>query len=169
MSSTKAPDGDQLASADGVDAPVNAARVTAALERARGLLGPEVVPTLDAGESTDEAVLEQRVDVALTELRGMVTCYSGPDALDVARAAYELADLARLMRLRTIERRVNGLSSVQRALAELRTVGSVRLLLRRCTQLVCERCGFDRAIMYRIEGDTVLPASAFARNEPDWA
>ena len=31
------------------------------------------------------------------------------------------------MRLRTIERRVSGLSSVQRALAELRAVGSVEL------------------------------------------
>jgi LuxR family transcriptional regulator, regulator of acetate metabolism len=168
MSSTKPPDVDELASGDGVDAPVNAARVTAALERARGLLGPQAVPILDAGEGTDEAVLEERVDVALTELRGLVMSYSGPDALDVARAAYELADLARLMRLRTIERRVNGLSSVQRALAELRTVGSVELMLRRCTQVVCKRCGFDRAIMYRIEGDTVFPASAFDRKDRDW-
>ena len=168
MSSTKAPDVDEFASGVGVDAPVNAARVTAALERARGLLGPDVVPTLDADQGSDEAVLEELVDVALTELRALVMTYSGPDALDVARAAYELADLARLMRLRSIERRVNGLSSVQRALAELRTVGSVELLLRRCTQVVCERCGFDRAVMYRVEGDTVFPTSAFDRKDRDW-
>jgi len=167
MSSAKAPDPDEFASA-GVDAPVTAARITAALERAQGLLGPEVVRLPDTGEGTDEAVLEERVDVALTELRALVMTYSGRDALDVAWAAYELADLARLMRLHTIERRVSGLSSVQRALAELRTVGSVELLLRRCTQVLCERCGFDQAIMYRIDGETMVPESAFDRREPDW-
>ena len=162
MSSTKAPDVDDFASGVDVDEPVTAARVTAALDRARGLLGPTVVPPLDADQGSDEVVLEELVDVALTELRSLVMSYSGPDALEVARAAYELADLARLMRLRSIERRVNGLTSVQRALAELRTVGSVELLLRRCTQVVCERCGFDRAVMYRVEGDSVFPTSAFA-------
>jgi DNA-binding CsgD family transcriptional regulator len=168
MASTRAPadvESDQVGTEE---APVNAARVTAALERARILLGPEVVPALDADEEPDDATLEERVDVALTELRGMVMSYSGPDALELARAAYELADLARLMRLRTIERRVTGLSSVQRALAELRAVGSVELMLRRCTQVVCERCGFDQSIMYRVDGDSVFPASAFDRKDSDW-
>src|ERR1700757_5088893 len=143
---------------EGEEASVSAARVGAALEHARALLGPDVVPALDASERSDAGALEERVDVALTELHDLVSSYSGPDALAVARAAYELADLARLMRLRTIERRANGLSSVQRPLAELRAVGSVELMLRRCTQVVCERCGFDRAILYRVEGDTAAPA-----------
>jgi LuxR family transcriptional regulator, regulator of acetate metabolism len=149
------------------EAPASVGRVISALERARMLLGPDVVPTL-SDEETDETTLEEHVDVALTELRGLVMTYSGPDALDVARVAYELADLARLMRLRTIERRVSGLSSVQRALAELRAVGSVELMLRRSTQVVCERCGFDRATMYRIDGDTVFLASAFSRKDDAW-
>lgn len=153
---------------EAVEESVSAARVTAALERARSLLGPDMVPALDADEGTDEATLEERVDGALTELRGLVMSYSGPDALDVVRAAYELADLERLMRLRAIDRRVGGLSAVQRALAELRAVGSVELMVRRCTQVVCERCGFDRAIMYRVEGNTVSPASAFDRRDADW-
>ncbi len=153
---------------EAVEEAVGAARVTAALERARALLGPDVVPTLDADEGMDEATLEERVDGALTELRGLVMSYSGPDALDVVRAAYELADLERLMRLRAIDRRVGGLSAVQRALAELRAVGSVELMVRRCTQVVCERCGFDRAIMYRVDGTTVSPASAFDRRDADW-
>jgi DNA-binding CsgD family transcriptional regulator len=168
VSSTKTTESRDAEPVEAADAPVNAARVTAALERARILLGPEVVPALGADDMIDEATLEERVDVALTELRGLVMSYSGPDALDLARAAYELADLARLMRLRTIDRRVGGLSSVQRALAELRAVGSVELMLRRCTQVVCERCGFDQSIMYRVEGDSVFPASAFDRRDADW-
>jgi DNA-binding CsgD family transcriptional regulator len=168
MASTEAAEPRDAVPVEAAEAPVTAARVTAALERARILLGPDVVPALDPAEEVDEGTLEERVDVALTELRGLVMTYSGPDALDLARAAYELADLARLMRLRTIERRVTGLSSVQRALAELRAVGSVELMLRRCTQVVCERCGFDQSIMYRVDGDTVYPASAFDRRDSDW-
>lgn len=153
---------------EGAEAPVTVRRVTAALDRARDLLGPDVLPRPEDGEATNEATLEQHVDLALTEIRGLVMSYTGPDALDVVRAAYELADLARLMRLRTIDRRVGGLTSVQKALAELRVVGSVELMLRRCPQVVCERCGFDRAVLFRIDDDTVVPASAFDRRDPEW-
>src|SRR5438876_874811 len=58
--------------------------------------------------------------------------------------------------------------NAERALAELRAVGSVELMLRRCTQVVCERCGFDQSIMYRIDGNRVFPASAFDRQDADW-
>ena len=83
--------------------------------------------------------------------------------------AYELADLAWEQRKVLIERRGAGLSSVQRALGELRTIGSVELMLRRCPQVVCERCGFDRAILFRIEDESVIPASAFDRKDPQWS
>jgi DNA-binding CsgD family transcriptional regulator len=159
---------DSVESAAGPEAPVTVERLTVALDRARELLGPAVLPRPEGGEATDEAVLESHVDMALTEMRGLVMSYTGPDALAVARAAYELADLARLMRLRTLDRRVGGLSAVQRALSELRVVGSVELMLRRCPQVVCERCGFDRAVLFRIEGETAVPVGAFDRKDPDW-
>lgn len=152
---------------DGTDAadPLAAERVTAALDRVRRVLGPDAVPTLEGG---DDASLEEGVDAALLELGGLVKSYSGPDALEVTRSAYELAELARLLRQRNVDRRISGLSAVQRALAELRAVGSVELMLRRCTEVVCQRCGFDRAVLFRIEGDTAFPASAFDRRDPEW-
>ena len=159
---------EDAAAADAVASePVTPARVLAALDRARDLLGPNVVAPLDA-DAADETTLETQLDVALHAFRGLIASYDGPDALDVARAAYELSDLGRLMQVRAIGRRVEGLSAVQRALAELRTVGSVELMMQRCTQVVCEQCGFDGAILYRIENDTVFPASAFDRRDPDW-
>ena len=146
--------------------PITAARVIRALNRARDLLGPDAVQPLHSGDV--DAAIETGLDDALLELRGIVRGYDGPNALEVARAAYEVADLARMVRVRTVERRAAGLSAVQRALAELRTVGSVDLMLRRCTEVICEQCGFDRAILYRIEDDRVIPASAFDRREADW-
>jgi DNA-binding CsgD family transcriptional regulator len=160
--------GAALESVDAEDRePVTTARVITALNRARDLLGPDAVSPLDPAEEVD-AELETGLEDALMELRGVVQDYSGPDALDVARAAYEVADLARTVRLHTVERRAEGLSAVQRALAELRTIGSVELMLRRCAEVICEQCGFDRAILYRIEDERVIPASAFDRRDPDW-
>ncbi|MCW3039406.1 MAG: LuxR family transcriptional regulator [Solirubrobacterales bacterium] len=146
--------------------PLAAERVTAALDRVRHVLGPGAVP--DPAEDGDAAALEESVDIALLELGGLVKSYSGPDALEVTRTAYELAEVARLMRQRSVDRRTTGLTAVQRALADLRAVGSVELMLRRCTQVVCERCGFDRAVLFRLEDDAVFPASAFDRSDPDY-
>jgi LuxR family transcriptional regulator, regulator of acetate metabolism len=154
--------------ADGLDATVDSGRVIAALERVRALLGPDAVPDLKRADGTDDASLAESVDVALMGLGDLVMSYTGPDALELTRTAYELGDLARVMRQQTLDRRVDGLSSVQRALAELRAVGSVELMLRRCTEVVCKRCGFDQAILFRVQDDTVLPASAFDRRDPDW-
>jgi DNA-binding CsgD family transcriptional regulator len=153
---------------DGAEAPVTARRVIAALERASALLGPDVVHVPAGDGHIDEAALEESVDAALARLGDLVMSYSGPDALEVARAAYELADLARRMRLRTIDRRLRGLTSVQKALADLRTVGSVELMLTRCPEVVCRRCGFDRSVLFRIEDDVVVAASAFARDDPEY-
>ena len=166
--STTANGSDTSPSADSVAVPVNADRVIAALEHVRALLGPHAVPELERADGTDNASLAESVDVALMELGDLVTSYTGPDALELTRTAYELGDLARVMRQETLDRRVDGLSAVQRALAELRAVGSVELMLRRCSEVVCKRCGFDQAILFRVKDETVLPASAFDRKDPDW-
>src|ERR1700712_5235128 len=97
-------------------------RVVAALARGRVLLGPDVVPDAVLGD-VDESRLAESGDVAPLELGDLVLSYTGPDALEVTRAAYELAELARGLQQRTIDRRMTGLSAVQRALAELRAVG----------------------------------------------
>jgi LuxR family transcriptional regulator, regulator of acetate metabolism len=168
MSSVNASEGSGADFADAVDSPVDSDRVIAALQRVRDLLGPNAVPELKRADGTDDASLAESVEVALLELGDLVMSYSGPDALELTRTAYELADLARVMRARTTGRRVDGLSAVQRALAELRAVGSVELMLRRCTEVVCKRCGFDQAILFRVHDESVVPASAFDRKDPDW-
>jgi len=147
---------------------VDVDRVLGALTRMRELLGPDTVPELARTDGAEGLDLAEGVEAALLELDDLVMSYTGPDALELTKTAYELAGLARVMQTQTIERRVDGLSAVQRALAELRAVGSVELMLRRCTEVVCKRCGFDQAILFRVDGEEVLPASAFDRKDPAW-
>src|SRR4051812_3388098 len=89
-------------------------RAIEVLEQARALLGPGAVPELLG----DEADLEAGIDNALTQVRDYALAYEGPDALEVVRVAYELTHIAWEQHKRVMDRRVAGLSSVQRALAE---------------------------------------------------
>ena len=68
MSTANASRGSGAVSTDGVDAPVDAGRVMAALERLRALLGPDAVPDLERADGTDDASLAESVDVALMGL-----------------------------------------------------------------------------------------------------
>lgn len=145
--------------------PVDAAALAAGLKRARELLGPEVISVVD--DDADSAVLVEHAEAALPPLRERAMDSGSARAHEATMVLLELADLARLSRMHSVERRVNGVTAVQRALAELRAVGSVELMLERSTQVVCERLGFDRSTLFKVENDTVYPASAFDRRGGD--
>ncbi len=142
----------------------DAASLVAALKSAHTALGTANPPPID-GVNLDDLV--ELADEAVAELREFSLSEVSGKALDAAHVAFDLAELSRSYRLLPVERRANGLSSVQRALAELRQVGSVELMLRRSTQVICERIGYDRAILFRLDGDTVYPASSFDTRDPE--
>lgn len=58
------------------------------------------------------------------------------------------------------------LAGVRAGLARLRDVASVAELLRRATQEVCRSCGFDRAILFGLEGAQLITESAHFEAEP---
>ena len=59
-------------------------------------------------------------------------------------------------------RRVNGVVQVQRALAQLRAIGSTDQMLAKAPEAVCTHCGFKMAILWRIEDDVATPVSAYS-------
>lgn len=58
---------------------------------------------------------------------------------------------------------------VRRALAKLRTARSLPELYDRATRAVCEECGFDRAVLFRLQGPEMIPASVEFTEDPTWA
>jgi DNA-binding CsgD family transcriptional regulator len=58
---------------------------------------------------------------------------------------------------------------VREALAKLRTAGTVRALYDRATRSVCECCGFDRAVLFRLDGFQMIPASVYFSGDAAWA
>lgn len=71
----------------------------------------------------------------------------------------ELQGLAEHLRQELLRRRVDSVHAVQAALGRLRGMSSVADLLARATAEVCDACGFDRAILFRVDGSEMVAES----------
>jgi len=63
----------------------------------------------------------------------------------------------------------SALVGVRRALATLRTARSMQDLYDRATSALCEHCGFDRAVIFRLQGYEMIPHSVYFSGDPAWA
>lgn len=142
-------------------------RALGALETLRGLLGPD--PLVASEDEPDRAELEQLVDGALDELRRIVPDYTGPEASRLAAVALDLADVRHELASDRAARRLDGVVQVQRALAQLRAIGSTEQMLLKAPEAVCEHCGFQMAILWRVDEGIATPAAAYSKRDDAWA
>jgi LuxR family transcriptional regulator, regulator of acetate metabolism len=124
------------------------------LDRLRALLGD------DAVETDGDPVM--MLDDALARL----VEHSATEGNTAAALALEMADLRMEFAREATERRLQSIYAVQRALARLRTVTSTKEMVARSTALLCDMCGFEKAMMYRIEDGRIYPDSAYAPRDP---
>jgi LuxR family transcriptional regulator, regulator of acetate metabolism len=61
------------------------------------------------------------------------------------------------------------LARVRQALSKLRTAESVPDLYERATRALCHSCGFDRAVLFRLQGPEMVPESVYFAGDPAWA
>jgi GAF domain-containing protein len=60
-------------------------------------------------------------------------------------------------------------ADMRQALSRLRTVASLDDLYDRATKAVCDHLGFDRAVLFRLQGFEMLPASVHFAGDRAWA
>jgi DNA-binding CsgD family transcriptional regulator len=63
----------------------------------------------------------------------------------------------------------SALVGVRRALSTLRTARSLQDLYERATRALCDHCGFDRAVIFRLQGYEMIPQSVYFAGDHDWA
>jgi LuxR family transcriptional regulator, regulator of acetate metabolism len=63
----------------------------------------------------------------------------------------------------------SALVDVRHALAALRTARSLQDLYERATRALCEHCGFDRAVVFRLQGYEMIPQSVYFARDAAWA
>src|SRR5712691_4645484 len=104
--------------------------------------------------------LEQASEQLLESVRAANA--NGTQQSELVRRFELLAELQQLkteMGEEALSRRVRALTSVQEALSRLRGVESVEHMLNKATLELCRSCGFDRAILSRVEGSNLVAAS----------
>ena len=119
-----------------------------ALTSAR-FLGCPIAPDTDpTAAGSLHAVSAQLRELLIAELAGPA---SARLAL-LCKTVLELADLESELRLERLQRRSASMDQVRRAIARLHELAKVSDLLDRAPVLLCEVCGFDRAMLIRLEG-----------------
>jgi LuxR family transcriptional regulator, regulator of acetate metabolism len=86
----------------------------------------------------------------------------------LAACALQLQEVSQDVCDRQLERRVESLRGVGRALGHLEGIDSTQQLLTGSTRELCQTCGFDRAAMFRAEGPVLVAESMEFVGDPAW-
>jgi LuxR family transcriptional regulator, regulator of acetate metabolism len=141
-----------------------ATQATEALAAARALLGDDA---LVPNPADDEAV-EEAVNQTINRLSAALESRLNGDDLQLATTAMRLTALKHRWTAETIARGLDGLATVQRALARLRAAGSVDEMIQLGPRVACEFCGFQYAVLFRVDDDVMRPISAYSTVDDTW-
>jgi DNA-binding CsgD family transcriptional regulator len=117
---------------------------------------------------TDEVEIARLLERTQARLRDEIRVRSpASDALYQLHIA--VSDLREDVAARLSRRHTAALLGVRDALARLRRAQSLAALLRYATEEVCTTCGFDRAIIWRVEGSVAIAESVSMPRHPEFA
>jgi DNA-binding CsgD family transcriptional regulator len=140
------------------------AELEGALARVAALTGRDDDPARGA---------EERLDAARAALRALL---DASPARTGSRALAELYELALTLERLTREQRESGLARqlealqhVRDALSRLREIESVGQMVDRATEELCRTCGFDRAVLFKVQGSEMVAESVCDPTDPEWA
>jgi DNA-binding CsgD family transcriptional regulator len=131
---------------------------------ARDALDVEL-PDCELGDGQHDAALAVVTAVALLSLEELrATRRRGPRVSALCDLALRGADLAADIRDRDLRRRQRALAGVESTLRHLRRIGTADELVDVVCKEIVNSCGFSRAMLSRVDGDTWMPWKAHFRH-----
>ncbi|WP_354701118.1 hypothetical protein DSM112329_01424 [Paraconexibacter sp. AEG42_29] len=122
---------------------------------------PSAAAALRAGLDDEVADLETRV--------AELTAGAAPELREAFRALVELHERRDHAADAHMRDRLQVLARVHTALAHLRQMPSAEAMIAAAPRSVCEACGFDRAVLYRVRGKELLAEAFHVEGDPDSA
>jgi DNA-binding CsgD family transcriptional regulator len=113
--------------------------------------------------------LEQSFAPALAAVRDPSMVLDDEKLVQLCETAIELEDTRMQLERTHYEERLRSLGGVQDALSRLRGIDSVAAMVRSATRELCRGCGFDRAVLFRVEGSEMVAESVYFKGNPEWA
>ncbi|MFY9468958.1 MAG: LuxR C-terminal-related transcriptional regulator [Solirubrobacterales bacterium] len=124
------------------------------------------------GHDRPMAELEDRLEDALEAANQALREAVGTRRPSVVEKLDVLTELQRLrdeVFAERVTQRLNILAGIQHGLGRLRNVDSVPAILDRATAELCQSCGFDRAVLFRLNGSDMVAESAYFKEDKEWA
>jgi LuxR family transcriptional regulator, regulator of acetate metabolism len=145
-------------------------RVVQALDTAARLLDWDVWEGEAESEDADASValVEVARSVVAERIRGGVEL-DRESLVALCDLLVTLEDLRRDLRDSEVDERLRALTGVQAGLGRLRGIASVSAILDLAPQEVCRACGFDRAILFRVQNSQLIAEAVHWENDPDGA
>src|SRR5882757_2429688 len=108
------------------------------------------------------------IDVLIEELQQRLPAVDA--SLDAAFAAVVALHAVQVERAAAEQhRRAETLGRLHDALMTLRPIESPEQLLERVTKEAARACGFDRVVLLRVDGSTLVPENVYIEGDPAWA
>jgi DNA-binding CsgD family transcriptional regulator len=119
-------------------------------------------------EDMDEAEIARLLDDAHARVQRRILAPSGASE-ELHRLYVSVSDLREELSARLSDRRLAALLAVRAALSRLRGAESLASLMRRGTQELCATCGFDRAMIWRVDSGEAIAESICIPGDPAFA
>lgn len=120
------------------------------------LPAPEAPSTLESARAALDSAIVHLMQTVREAPRARPTTMRGRCQLVI-----DLAEIRRELDDELTARRLRALTNVQEALSHLRGVESVSQLLQKATYELCRTCGFERAILSRVDGSRLIAESTY--------
>ncbi|EHN10324.1 putative GAF sensor protein [Patulibacter medicamentivorans] len=146
-------------------------RIVEALDRARLLTD---VPSWTAGQGGEhiegvERYLDAAVGEVLDRVRGDGVGMSKAELVLACELAVELQRLRQQHQEGRVRQRLLALTAISDSLNRPRGEASLTRLLQRAAEEACTACGFDRAMLFRVDGSLLVIESTHFNGHPVWA
>jgi LuxR family transcriptional regulator, regulator of acetate metabolism len=136
--------------------------------RVRALTGadePTALPDPAGPNATTETL--ERASLALFAAVGDASAEPTPERMsEISELLGGLHDVRRRLRDDGLSRRLHGLARVQGALGRLHAARTVGKLLEIAPGEACRSGGFDRAVIFRVDGPELVAVAAHAEHDP---
>lgn len=147
------------------------ARLVSTLDRAARLLEWEVWDGDPDGDTPDGtvALVDVAREVVAERIRDRGALLPADTLIELCDLLVSIEDLRRDLRDTAVGERLRALTGVQAGLARLRGIASVAAMLDSAAREVCRACGFDRAILFRVQESRLVAEAVHYENDPDSA
>lgn len=114
--------------------------------------------------SADDGLLAQ-----VEELRELTKARSEPRVAAALDALFQLEEHLSETSRRQMTKRLTRLRGIQKALSHLQGMSQPQQVYDAVVERLCHDCGFDRAILFGVDGEDLVAQSVYFRDADEWA